>query len=189
MRGVHVHIGDTDQKWWKNANGYEGKGDVKVPILSPRSLLATYHPADNDYTHTCIHETKQNKNEIKARVAEFLSFVKYSKHDTIVCVGHSAFFKKLCSSSVGEELAQNRPVMHDSMRERKLNNSAVLAVTVDFGADAARSDGGQPLISDADLMFGYVVSLPLLPYTTSLPRHSIAPISCRLPLIATPFIN
>jgi hypothetical protein len=131
--------------------------------------------------------TPQFKNHSKARVAEFFNFVKYSEHDTIVCVGHSAFFKKLCSSSVGDELAQTRPMMHDSMRERKLNNGAVLAVTVDFGADAVMSDAGQPVISDADLMFGYVhKSRCLLPVVS--PSLSLSLAAYAYHIITTPII-
>ncbi len=53
--------------------------------------------------------------------------------------------------NIGDELLVSRPSLSSKMSSYKLNNGAVLAITLDY---EALNKEGQPVISDAELMFG-----------------------------------
>lgn len=84
-----------------------------------------------------------------------LQYLKYSDGDSIICVGHSAFFKAFVSKNLHPNLESTRPDLFHKMCKYKLHNGACLAVTVDYTLP-----NSSPKIVDASLMFDSTFAEP-----------------------------
>lgn len=94
--------------------------------------------------------TFDSKADVDKRVDEVLNFIRYEEFETAIFVGHSLFFKRLCSRHVSHELLRNRPELAANLKKHKLSNATVLAATIRFSDDKST----RPRIKDAELMFG-----------------------------------
>lgn len=94
--------------------------------------------------------TFDSKGDVDKRIEEVLNFIRYEDFETAIFVGHSLFFKRLCSKHVSAELERNRPELANNMKKHKLSNASMLAVTLRFSDNKAV----RPRIKDAELMFG-----------------------------------
>lgn len=90
--------------------------------------------------------------EQEIRLVEFSTFVRLCDDDSPIFVGHSLFFRNFCSKRISTFLARNRPMLTSNMRQNKLGNGTLIAVTILFNdIDNGCSDC---TIIDADLIFG-----------------------------------
>lgn len=90
--------------------------------------------------------------EQQERVREFLTFARYTDSKLPVFVGHSLFFKAFYSKRISNELLLNRQSLSENLKNFRLSNASMLAVTVKFvEVENGQSDA---MIIDADLIFG-----------------------------------
>ena len=90
-----------------------------------------------------------SEGSLRERVGEFLAFARLCGRDRAVYVGHSLFFRAVCSAA-GGAMERNRPGLVGPMRTAKLDNATALAVTVRF----PDGDDGPPVVEDAAVLFG-----------------------------------
>lgn len=84
------------------------------------------------------------------RIDEFLRHSRYCGADIPVYVGHSLFYKAFYSTRISSNLTKNRPELAAKMKKYKLDNAAMMAVTVSYLDDGS----GEAIIEDADVLFG-----------------------------------
>lgn len=94
----------------------------------------------------------EKKALVETRVREFLNLVRNCDAEVPVFVGHSQFFKAVCSQRVSDTLAHNRPEFSDKMRRLRMGNSTVMAITFEFNDQIDGST--EATIVDADFLFG-----------------------------------
>lgn len=102
---------------------------------------------DTDQKWWVSATTYESDSDVKKRIAEVMQYLKFGCDDNVICVGHSALFKKLCSKNLADGMAKTRPELYQKLSKYKLFNGAVLALTIDFRAPEG------PNIVDADLLF------------------------------------
>jgi len=123
-----------------------------------------FHIGDCDSQWWSPAASFEGNAEVDERVMDFLSLVRYCPHHTPIFVGHSLFFKALCSTRVSRMLDKNRPLLAERLGSQRLANATVLALTVVFtddatgggsvSAGAAGPKTDEAVILDADVLFG-----------------------------------
>jgi len=88
--------------------------------------------------------------QLKRRMGEVLNILKYDSANTIICVGHSLFFKLLLGEcQAGGVLARSKPELAAQLANEKLPNVAMVCIDLDFTANTK----GLPEIVDAEMVF------------------------------------
>jgi broad specificity phosphatase PhoE len=130
-----------------------------------------FHSGDCDSQWWSPAASFEGHAEVDERVMDFLSLVRYCPHSHPIFVGHSLFFKALCSTRVSRMLDKNRPLLAERLGNHRLSNATVLALTVVFTDDGSGGGGSmsgvsagttassgpktdEAVILDADVLFG-----------------------------------
>lgn len=91
--------------------------------------------------------SREKDSEVKARMAEFMGQLRWSREERIIVVGHSHFFRDLVKSRLAPSASVVGAARAD-ICNKKLMNCGVMAVTLDF-----RKGSDKP-ITEVELLLG-----------------------------------
>lgn len=127
-------------------------GQIVDPRRLERLLKISLEVNDADQPWWTAMTSNEKTPEQQERVREFLTFARYTDSKLPVFVGHSLFFKAFYSKRISNELLLNRQSLSENLKNFRLSNASMLAVTVKFvEVENGQSDA---MIIDADLIFG-----------------------------------
>jgi broad specificity phosphatase PhoE len=94
-----------------------------------------------------------SKGMLTTRFDELWSFLKYSKENRMILVGHSLFFRELCRRFLSDTYCNTNKKHTEGLKKHKLDNAACLYIRVAFPKPSARTSV-EPSIVEAELVFG-----------------------------------
>jgi broad specificity phosphatase PhoE len=107
-------------------------GKEKVDkLIAPEIKIDAFFDTDQEWW---VRQSSYEEDKtLGARVKEAVNFIRHSPHDTIICVGHSLFFREIFKQLRHPAMLKTRPDIASDMVSKKLNNAAVFGTTVEFG--------------------------------------------------------
>lgn len=114
------------------------------------SVEVDYTSAENPWWTTLA--SFDNEKDQLQRIRDFITVSRYCSHTVPVFVGHSLFFRAFYSKRLSKVMARKRPNLTANLKQHKLGNATLMAVTVKYlDHDSGASEA---LILDADILFG-----------------------------------
>jgi len=123
---------------------YREKGDEIIDVFS--KLHFNLQQVEEQWWTEGSAETKE---QVQARMREFMTQLLYSPDHNIVVVGHSHFFRAVLAGYMSEEFREQDPEFAKKLASAKLANCGVLRLEL----DPARGVDGGPIV-DAKFLLG-----------------------------------
>mmetsp|Transcript_19118 Transcript_19118/g.49016 ORF Transcript_19118/g.49016 Transcript_19118/m.49016 type:complete len:497 (+) Transcript_19118:169-1659(+) len=95
----------------------------------------------------------ESKAQLNERLQEFMTQLLFSPHQTIVVVGHSHFFRAVCSGYLSDEFWEREPELAGQLAKRKLNNCGVARLEL----DPLRGLDGGPIVDFRVVLDSYLI--------------------------------
>lgn len=127
---------------------YKDSEDKSVE-LSFRSLAFDIQEVEETWWH---QGAKESKEDVEARLHEFMSQLLYSPHDTIIVVGHSHFFRAVFQEYLSDAFLSMRPGFAERLKSGKLMNCGVARVVLDPGLVPDSPIADVELVLDTDMI-------------------------------------
>uniref|UniRef100_A0A7S3YWL0 Uncharacterized protein n=2 Tax=Lotharella globosa TaxID=91324 RepID=A0A7S3YWL0_9EUKA len=141
----------TEEKLIKKIKEANTLGDVsenQVKRYLEMAKEACKTKIDYNDANTQWWVLKDTKSDVKERLEDFLSYIRYCPGNTFICVGHSMFLKALFTHCLSKEWSARHPQVAQNLKTEKLTNAGCVAADFTF-----RGSSKEWEITEAKLLF------------------------------------